>query len=251
MTRVARSAVKNLIDPRGLGRRRVNQRIPDVLRARRLNPKISRTIGEKLIQDIHGPLLLRRQLSRNSVGDHLREVEMNGDEARRALLRHSRCHVGTPVTALRNVALVTQACHEDGPGSRGPLSVPAAPRRLVGEAKARERRHYDIERILSPSAMCGRVGQRPNNVPEEEYRAWPSMGEDYRQRVRMFRANVDEMNAEAIDLGPILRKPVQRFLAAPPVVVSPPVFNELAQLLERHTLRPVADRLSLRPASLG
>jgi hypothetical protein len=76
------------------------------------------------------------------------------------------------------------------------------------------------------------------------------MGEDNRQRARMFRSYVDEMNVETIDLSVELWETIQRFLTAPPVVISAPVVDERAQLLEGDTFRPVVRRLALRPTGL-
>src|SRR4029450_3612693 len=76
------------------------------------------------------------------------------------------------------------------------------------------------------------------------------MGEDNRQRVRMFRWYVNEMNVETIDLGAELWEPIQSFLAAPPVVIGAPVLDERAQFVEGNAFRPVVSRLALRPTRL-
>ena len=84
---------------------------------------------------------------------------------------------------------------------RGALRVPAAFRRFFGKAETGERRHDHIECVLRISAICSWIGQWSDHISKEEDRAGPSMSEDDRQRARMFRSYVDEMNAKAIDLG--------------------------------------------------
>jgi len=74
------------------------------------------------------------------------------------------------------------------------------------------------------------------------------MSDQDRQRVCLRRADVQEVDVEAVDRRAVLIKSVQHRLAAAPVVVGPPVVHERAQLGERHALRPVADRLAFRPA---
>ena len=98
--------------------------------------------------------------------------------------------------------------------------------------------------------MCSWIGQWLDHIPKEEDRARPTMGEDDRQRVRMFRSYVDEVNAEAIDLRAKLWELIQCLLAASPVVIGAPVVDESTQLLEGNALRPVVSRLALRPARL-
>ena len=49
-------------------------------------------------------------------------------------------------------------------------------------------------------------------------RAGPPVRDDERQRIFMFRANVNEMNVEPIDLGHELRQGVQFRLALAPIV---------------------------------
>src|SRR5215831_12142068 len=63
----------------------------------------------------------------------------------------------------------------------------------------------------------------------------------------MRRANVQEMDLETIDLRAVLGKAVQPHLAAAPVIVRAPILDERTKPGERHTLRPICNRLTLRP----
>ena len=58
---------------------------------------------------------------------------------------------------------------------------------------------------------------------------------------------MDEMNANPVDLGPVLREAVDASLKAAPVIFIAPVRNERLGLLEGDVLRPVADGFALRP----
>src|SRR5215208_6186810 len=73
------------------------------------------------------------------------------------------------------------------------------------------------------------------------------MRHDERQRARVTGPDVDEMDLEAVDLGHELRECVQPRLGLPPVVIRPPVAQDLLQLRELDTLRTVAHRLSVGP----
>src|SRR6202008_1671374 len=119
--------------------------------------------------------------------------------------------------------------------------------RLVGEGKAWERRDDDMECILRVSPVAGGIAERTNDLYELHARSRPSVRENDRQRVRLRGANVDEMNANPVDLGPVLREGVDASLKAAPVILVAPVSNERLSLLEGDALRPVANSFPLRP----
>src|SRR5258708_37767181 len=75
------------------------------------------------------------------------------------------------------------------------------------------------------------------------------MRENDRQRIRVRRPRVDEMNAEPVYPRAILREGVDTSLEPTQVVRVAPISDQRLSLLERNALRPVADRLALRPAS--
>jgi hypothetical protein len=71
--------------------------------------------------------------------------------------------------------------------------------------------------------------------------------DDERQRVSVLGTNVDEVNAEPVDLGDELGERVQRRLAPTPVVLGRPIASEFLNHRERHALRLIVDRLLLGP----
>ena len=94
-----------------------------------------------------------------------------------------------------------------------------------------------MERIGCAGAMrCG-IGQWIDDLHLLDNRARPSMRDDERQRVFMFRANVNEVNVQSIDLGDELRQGVQSRLDLAPVVFRPPIARECLNRRELHALR--------------
>ena len=65
------------------------------------------------------------------------------------------------------------------------------------------------------------------------------MGDDQRQRVLVLRADMQEMDVEAVDGGLVLAPAVQHRLAAAPVVAVTPVIGQRLDLGERGALGPV------------
>src|SRR5207244_11812113 len=144
-------------------------------------------------------------------------------------------------------ALVATAWPCLRPGAGDPRHGPARLKRLVGEAKAWERRHDDMERVLRPSPVAGGIAEWADDLHELHDRSRPSVRENDRQRVLLRGAHVDEMNANPVDLGPVLREGVDASLKAAPVILVAPVSNERLSLLEGDALRPIADGFPLRP----
>ena len=104
-----------------------------------------------------------------------------------------------------------------------------------------------MEGVLSaPAVGCG-IGERLDDLQLLDDRARPPVRDDQRQRVLVPRANVEEVNVQPVDLGDEVRQRVQLRLALAPVVVGPPVAQELLHHRQRNALRVVADRLALRP----
>jgi hypothetical protein len=62
------------------------------------------------------------------------------------------------------------------------------------------------------------------------------MRDNHGQRIFMFRANVNEMDVEPVDLGNELRQRVQFRLAFAPIVFFAPIARELPHHFERHAL---------------
>ena len=81
-----------------------------------------------------------------------------------------------------------------------------------------------------------------------EDRARPPVRDDQRQRVRVARTDVDEVDVDAVDRRDELRPGVQLRLGLAPVVVRAPVADELLQLGQPRALRPIGNRLPVGPA---
>ena len=73
--------------------------------------------------------------------------------------------------------------------------------RLARESVARHRRDHHVERIRCAPAMRRGIGQRIDDLQLLDDRAGPSVRDDERQRIFVFRTNVNEMNVQPIDLG--------------------------------------------------
>ncbi|MNW16603.1 hypothetical protein D3C71_2155030 [compost metagenome] len=63
----------------------------------------------------------------------------------------------------------------------------------------------------------------------------------------MVRANMDEMDVDAVDFGNIIGIGVESFLKLAPVVLVPPMIDQASNAAELSTLRSVPDGLFIRP----
>ena len=71
-----------------------------------------------------------------------------------------------------------------------------------------QRRNDNVERIRCARSMSRRIGQRLDDLQLLDDRSGPTVRDDDWQRLRVLRANVDEMNVHAINLGQELRQGV-------------------------------------------
>ena len=99
--------------------------------------------------------------------------------------------------------------------------------------------------------MRGRIGQRLDHLVEFDHRTRPAMGDDQRHRLGMLRADVQEVNAEPVDLGGELRKAIEFRLARAPVIFLGPIAADILDPLQRRALAPVVDQFGLRPARVA
>ena len=99
--------------------------------------------------------------------------------------------------------------------------------------------------------MGRRVGQRIDDLHLLDDRAGPSVRDDDRQRIGLFRTNMDEMNVNSIDRRHELGHRVQPGLELAPVIVRPPVLREPAHRRELNALRRVRHQLLRRPLRRG
>jgi hypothetical protein len=163
-------------------------------------------------------------------------------------LPEERADAGSPIGANRPVAVVAEAGHQHRPRPRDALDPPPWFGRLVAEAIARQGRADEVERIVSVTAVRRRVAQRTDDLEPLDDGTGPAVGQHDRQRTRMRRADVQEVDPDSVDGRAELRDRVQARLRRPPVVVGSPVGTQLAQIAQRYTLGPVAHRFAFRPA---
>ena len=109
-----------------------------------------------------------------------------------------------------------------------------------------------MEGVRGIAAVGARVGQRSEHAEELERRARPAVGHDQRQGVVLGRADVQEVDRLAVDLGGELGHRVQPRLLGAPVEVAGPVAGQVAQVAERYAAAPSDPRRLLRrPARSG
>src|SRR3954470_24073165 len=104
-----------------------------------------------------------------------------------------------------------------------------------------------MERVRLPGAVRGWIGERIDDLHLFDDRTWPAVRDEQRERVFALRADVEEMDVEAVDLGDVVWKRVEPCFALSPVVLGGPVTGERLHRGELHSLRGVRDGLPLRP----
>src|SRR3954447_18943926 len=105
-----------------------------------------------------------------------------------------------------------------------------------------------MERICRGRAMCRGIGQWIDELELLDNRAGPSVADEERQRLLMFRTNMNEMDIEPIDLGDEVWQILQSLLALAPVVLCRPIARECLHRRELHALRQIVDGLLLGKA---
>jgi len=100
-----------------------------------------------------------------------------------------------------------------------------------------------MEGVGRAAAVRSGIGKRIDNLQLFDHRAGPSVRDDERQRIFMFRADMNEMNIQSIDLGDEVRQGIQPRLTLAPVVMRLPVAQKLLNSLERYALRVIGDGL--------
>src|SRR3712207_5171345 len=96
----------------------------------------------------------------------------------------------------------------------------------------------EVEGVGGVRAQNARIGQRTDHLEEFHGRAGPAVGEDQRQRIRLRRADVQEVDVLAVDVGDELRELVELRLLLAPVKAGGPVLGKLLQVPERRAPAP-------------
>jgi hypothetical protein len=184
--------------------RGVGEAVPDGLRPRGQRREVARVpalaVGAQRVEN--GSFLLRHRRHwsgagqrRFHVGRYSRgQVDVDASQSGRCLPAHRLGDDRPPVSALCDVAGVSQALHKLVPGVRDPVRIPAGRLRTCREAVAGQRGDDEVECVLGRSAVCRRVGERFDHLQQFEDRPRPAVGHDQRQRVLVARADVDEVD---------------------------------------------------------
>ena len=138
---------------------------------------------------------------------------MDAEQSCRSLTRHRARDRRTPVSALRDVAGVAEALHQFGPSARDAVRVPAGAFGLSGEAVARQGWDHDVESVLGAASVRGRVRERTDDLKLLNDGSGPAVRDDDRERIRMTRADVNEVNVDVIDRCYELRQGIELGLA--------------------------------------
>ena len=173
---------------------------------------------------------------------------MNAEQFRGCVRAHLFGDDRAPIAALRHELRVAEALHQHDPRACDVLRIPADGARLAREAVAGHRRNHHMERVRGAAAVCGGIRERFDDLHLLDDRSGPAVRDDDRQRVLVFRANMDEVNVEPVDLGDEIRHRVQFLLGLAPVVFGRPVARECLSRGELNALRVVRDRFALRPS---
>jgi quercetin dioxygenase-like cupin family protein len=96
--------------------------------------------------------------------------------------------LGDDCATLRHELLVSEALHQHGPGTGNVGGVPPGRDRPPGKAVTWHGWNHDIEGVGCISAVCGGIGQRIDDFHLFGDRARPSVRDDQRQRIFVFRA---------------------------------------------------------------
>jgi hypothetical protein len=107
---------------------------------------------------------------------------------------------------LRHKSCVFEAPHQHYPSTCDADGIPAGRRRFSRKPVARQRGDDDIKSVLGAPIISRRIGEWANELQLLDDRAGPSVRDDDRQCIWMFRTNVNEMNVYSIDRGDKVRQ---------------------------------------------
>ena len=236
-------AVVVVIYPGRKPHRRVRQGVADRLRPRSHDCAVRPVLLVERIERVERRafLLGKSRRRRPAAGEHRghigryrrRQVDVDAEQSCRRLARHRAGDGGAPVATLGDVAGVAEALHQLRPGAGDALRIPARASRLAREAVTGHRRNYQVESVRCARAVRGGISQWIDDLQLLDDRAGPAVRDDERQRIFMFRTNMNEMNVEPVDLGDELRQGVEPRLRLSPIVAGAPVAHQLLNFSSR------------------
>src|SRR4029077_11870063 len=103
-------------------------------------------------------------------------------------------YASAPIAALCNIVAVTQARHQHCPGASDARKTPPRFSGLIRKAKSGKRWNYNVKGVVRFTAVSHRVDERCDDLQELQDRSGPAVSKDDRQRVLVFRSNVNEVN---------------------------------------------------------
>jgi hypothetical protein len=156
-----------------------------------------------------------------------------------------------PVAALGAVAAVAEPVHQFCPGPGDALDGPAAVGCGPGQCVARQVREHQVQCGGGVFSVGAGVGEGFNDVQELHDRPGPAVCHDHRQRVRLWRAHVQEVHGRTIDAGGELREVVEVGFGYAPVVPGPPPVHEVLQMVQGNAAGPTTAGRLTRPADAG
>src|SRR5262249_41867195 len=136
-----------------------------------------------------------------------------------------------PVAALRHVAPVVQTLHQLRPGAGDTVGIPAGDGRPAREPVTGQRGDDDVESVLRAATVRGWIRKRAYGLELLDDGSRPTVRDDQRQRIRMARAQMDEVNVHPVDGRNELRKGVEPRFYLSPVVAGAPVPDECLELV--------------------
>src|SRR5258708_8815126 len=86
--------------------------------------------------------------------------------------------------------------------------MPSGRIRLARKPMARQRRYHYVKRIFSLSSRGSRIREWADDLQLLDDRAWPTVGNDDRQRILIFGTDVNKINIEPIYLRHQFRNPI-------------------------------------------
>ena len=144
-----------------------------------------------------------------------------------------------PVPALGREFVVSQhVAHERDPQIGRAPEVDAGRGQRRGKAVTGQRRHHDVERIRGVAAVRRGVGQRTDDLLEIPERPRPAVAQDQRRGVGACTGLMDEVDRHAVDVRLVVREPVHGALGPAPVVLGPPILDQLLQIGLVRAVRP-------------
>ncbi len=168
------------------------------------------------------------EFGRVSAGEGDQTVDVDADDPVRCPAPHLGGDPGSAARPLDAVGAVAEPVHQLDEGARNAPGGPAGLGERAGEARAGCGGHDDVEVLR----------QGPDDVDELHERAGPVMHQEQRDGGRVLRADVQEVDVLAVDLGGELGEFVEFRLRLAPVEAVGPVRGQGLEVVGRHPPAP-------------